>query len=277
MKTRSIGVLGSASFAAVASVMVASGANADFIGFTSTTRAVTGGFLVNVFAVTDNSTDVLLNVLGGTPGQAGAGFITTNSAGGFQQSATNPLFAPGSNQSWTTLDSFMTVGGTTAVVGGNTIWRANFASVGDPNWNDQGNNAFNTPSDEGIWENPYVNVFPAAPGAFLTGTSSAAIALSSLGSARNGFTSLGGVNYGASSAAAAAGTHGYMVAQMYVAELGGFGTNAKFIDWRLAVTIRRTNSTTQFAFFNMRVGDVPAPGALALLGLAGVASRRRRA
>jgi MYXO-CTERM domain-containing protein len=27
----------------------------------------------------------------------------------------------------------------------------------------------------------------------------------------------------------------------------------------------------------MRIGDIPAPGALALLGLAGVASRRRRA
>jgi hypothetical protein len=104
MKIGFVAFLGTAAVATVA--------NADFIGWTANVRNVSGGYLINVFAVTDNSTDVILNVYGGTPGTPGAGFITTNSAGGFKQGAgAQGVWAPSGSQNWTTLDSFLTVGG----------------------------------------------------------------------------------------------------------------------------------------------------------------------
>ena len=71
MKIGFVAFLGTAAVATVA--------NADFIGWTANVRNVSGGYLINVFAVTDNSTDVILNVYGGTAGQPSAGSITTNS------------------------------------------------------------------------------------------------------------------------------------------------------------------------------------------------------
>lgn len=280
MKTRSIGVLGAASTAAA--MFVASGASADFIGWTSSTRAVTGGFLVNVFAATNASTDVILNVSGGSVGLPTAGFITTNSTGGFKQgTGALSVFAPSGSQNWTTLDSFLTVGG-----GFNTTtnaWLGNGATQGDPPWNvtytdsDTGEattvSSFNTQDNASGFTNPNVNSIPATAGWFIAGSTSPARNLASLGAARNGHTLANGINYGASSAAAAAATNGFLVAQLYVAEL----TGTKFIDWKMSATLRRADGTTSNASFQMRIGDIPAPGALALLGLAGVASRRRRA
>jgi len=280
MKTRSIGVLGAASTAAA--MFVASGASADFIGWTSSTRAVTGGFLVNVFAATNASTDVILNVSGGSVGLPTAGFITTNSAGGFKQgTGAQSVFAPSGSQNWTTLDSFLTVGG-----GFNTTTNAflgNGATAGDPPWNvtytdtDTGEattvSSFNTQDNASGFTNPNVNSIPATAGWYIAGSTSPARSLSSLGAARNAYVSAAGLNYGASSAAAAAAANGFLVAQLYVSEL----SVDKFIDWKMSATLRRADGTTSNASFQMRIGDIPAPGALALLGLAGVASRRRRA
>jgi MYXO-CTERM domain-containing protein len=280
MKTRSIGVLGAASTAAA--MFVASGASADFIGWTSSTRAVTGGFLVNVFAVTNASTDVILNVSGGSVGLPTAGFITTNSSGGFLQgTGAQSVFAPSGSQSWTTLDSFLTVGGGFSTTSGN--FTGNSATQGDPPWNvtyfdtDLGEDvtvsSFNTQSNEAGFTNPNVNSIPATAGWFIAGSTSPARSLASLAGIRNGYASAGGINYGSSSQAAADAANGFMVAQLFVSELGG----STFIDWKMSATLRRADGTTSNASFQMRIGDIPAPGALALLGLAGVASRRRRA
>jgi hypothetical protein len=280
MKTLSIGVLGSASLATAASMFVASGASADFIGWTSSTRAVTGGFLVNVFAATNASTDVILNVSGGSVGLPTAGFITTNSTGGFRQGAgAQSVFAPSGSQNWTTLDSFLTVGG-----GFNTTtnaWLANGATQGDPPWNvtytdtDTGEattvSSFNTQDNASGFTNPNTSSIPATAGWFIAGSTSPARSLASLGAARNAYSVEGTRNIGASSAAAAAAANGFLVAQLFVTELGA----GKFIDWKMSATLRRLDGTTSNASFEMRI--VPAPGALALLGLAGVASRRRRA
>jgi MYXO-CTERM domain-containing protein len=263
-------------------MFVASGASADFIGWTSSTRAVTGGFLVNVFAATNASTDVILNVSGGSVGLPTAGFITTNSTGGFRQgTGALSVFAPSGSQNWTTLDSFLTVGG-----GFNTTTNAflgNGATQGDPPWNvtytdtDTGEattvSSFNTQDNASGFTNPNVNSIPATAGWFIAGSTSPARSLASLGAARNGYTLANGINYGASSAAAAAAANGFLVAQLYVSEL----SVEKFIDWKMSATLRRVDGSTSNASFQMRVGDIPAPGALALLGLAGVASRRRRA
>jgi len=242
---------------------IASTASADFLGWTSNVRSVSGGYLVNVFAVTDNSTDVILNVFGGTPSTPNAGFILTNSPGGFLQgTGTQSVFAPSGSQSWTTLDSFLTVGGSYNTT--TNAWLGNGGTTGDPPWNVAGPdgtvNSFNTVSDpKAGFTNPNVNAIPATAGWFLVGTSSPARSLASLS---NRTVSSG--------AAAASGTLGMMVAQLYVAELDG----TRVIDWKMGASLKRTDGSVSSGTFQM---TIPAPGALALLGIGGLAGRRRRA
>jgi MYXO-CTERM domain-containing protein len=252
----------------VASLTLASAASADFVGWTSSVRSVSGGYLVNIFAATNNSSDVILNVYGGTAGQPSAGSITTNSAGGFLQGAgTQGVWAPVGSQNWTTLDSFLTIGG-----GFNTTsqaFLANGNTAGDPPWNvtytdtDTGEtasaNAFNTPSNESGFTNPYLNNIPATGGFFIAGTSSPARSLTSLGANRSV----------SSNAAAAAASFGMLVGQFYVAQLSSEAV--KFTN--MGATLRRSDNSLSQAAFNV---TVPAPGALALLGVAGLASGRRR-
>ncbi len=213
--------------------------------------------------MTDNSTDVILNVFGGTPGTANAGFILTNSSGGFLQgSGAQSVFAPSGSQSWTTLDSFLTVGGSFNTT--SNAWLGNSGTVGDPPWSVSGPdgpvNSFNVPSDpKAGFTNPNLNVIPATAGWFLVGTSSPARSLASLA---NRTVSSG--------AAAAAGTQGMMVAQLYVAELD----STRVIDWKMGASLKRTDGSVSSGTFQM---TIPAPGALALLGIGGLAARRRRA
>ena len=263
MKIGFVAFLGTAAVATVA--------NADFIGWTANVRNVSGGYLINVFAVTDNSTDVILNVYGGTPGTPGAGFITTTSAGGFLQGAgAQSVFAPSGSQNWTTLDSFLTVGG-----GFNTTsqaYLANGSTAGDPPWNvsyedtDTGEvttaNSFNTQSNASGFTNPNTNSIPATGGFFIAGTSSPARSLAALGANRAV----------SSNAAAAAASFGMLVGQFYVAQ-NTVSEMVKFTN--MGATLRRADSTLSQAAFSVTVA-VPAPGALALLGVAGVASARRR-
>jgi hypothetical protein len=61
-----------------------------------------------------------------------------------------------------------------------------------------------------------------------------------------------------------------LVGQFYVAQLSSEAV--KFTN--MGATLRRSDSTLSQAAFNV---TVPAPGAIALLGVAGFASRRRRA
>jgi hypothetical protein len=254
----------------VASLTLASAASADFVGWTSSVRTVNGGFLVNIFAATNNSSDVILNVYGGTPGQPSAGSITTNSVGGFKQGAgAQGVWAPSGSQNWTTLDSFLTVGGSLNTT--TNAFTGNGSTAGDPPWNvtytdtDTGEetsvNAFNTPSNASGFENPYLNNIPATGGFFIAGTSSPARSLAALGANRNA----------SSNAAAAAAGFGMLVGQFYVAQLGV--DSVKFTN--MGATLRRSDNSLSQAAFNISV--IPAPGALALLGVAGFASRRRRA
>jgi hypothetical protein len=267
MKTRFVNVLGLGAVAAATSV-----ASADFVGWTSSVRTVSGGYLVNIFAATNNSSDVILNVYGGTAGQPSAGSITTNSAGGFLQGAgAQGVWAPSGSQNWTTLDSFLTIGGSLNTT--TNAFTGNGSTAGDPPWNvtytdtDTGEetsvNAFNTPSNASGFENPYLNNIPATGGFFIAGTSSPARSLASLGAARNV----------SSNAAATAASFGMLVGQFYVSQAASEAV--KFTN--MGATLRRSDSTLSQAAFSLTVNLVPAPGALALLGVAGFASRRRRA
>jgi hypothetical protein len=175
------------------------------------------------------------------------------------------------SQNWTTLDSFLTIGG-----GFNTTsqaFLANGNTAGDPPWNvtytdtDTGEtasaNAFNTPSNESGFTNPYLNNIPATGGFFIAGTSSPARSLASLGAARNV----------SSNTAAENATFGMLVGQFYVAEAASEAV--KFTNMGATLRLGASGPLSQ-AQFSLTV-PIPAPGALALLGVAGFASRRRRA
>lgn len=255
----------------IACAAVSSAASADFVGWTASSRSVAGGYLVNVFAVVDTAGDALLNVYGSNAQSADAGYVTTNSAGGFLQSASQPLFAPVGSQSWTTLDSFLTIGGGLNSSGN---WSANGNTSPDPSWNvsyfdtdlEEANtvSAFNTASNESGFTNTFVNAIPAFAGWFVGGAGTGVPAQT----ARD-LSSLSSIRIASSSAAAAAGTLGIMVGQLYVAELG----NGATIDWKLGATVKGLDGGIDqqtFAF------TIPAPGVVALLGLAGLTGARRR-
>ena len=104
---------------------------ADFIGWTATHRATSGGTIVNVFAVTTSANDRLVNVYGGRP--SNPGFITTDAPGGLLQGAgAQGAFRPDGGQSWDIPDSFLTIGGGFDASTG--AWTANGATLGDPGW-----------------------------------------------------------------------------------------------------------------------------------------------
>lgn len=232
--------------ASVVSVVLCGTAGADFIGWTSTERVVSGGYLYNVFAVTNSSTDVILNVSGG--------FITTNSAGGFRQDVgASSAFAPAGDQNVATLDSFLTLGG--------GVWSANPATQSDGPW-------FTTPGLASV---------PAAAGWFVSGSTSPARSLTSLPGVRLPYQGAapGGAGYGASSASAASGTHGFLVGQLFVVERLNLSTG-RYIDWKASATLRRADSTTTMDTFSVRIQEVPAPCVAALIGVAAASPSRRR-
>ena len=265
MKTRSIGVLGAATFATAATMFVAPGANADLIGLMATQRTVTGGVLVNVFAVVNNSADVILSVSGGQTGS----IRSSGLAGGFIQGSGvgQAVWAPSGSQSWSTLDSFLTVGGGFSTTTNN--FTANAGTTAEPNWNvdfeGTTTNTFTTPSDpETGFVNPYLNSCPNAPGYFLVGQSSPARSLATIAA---------GSRIAATSAAAQGGTLGFMIAQFYVSSaLDTASETINFDNMRVFIRNGTTASDANYGVFT-----IPAPGAVALIGLAGLAGRRRRA
>jgi hypothetical protein len=264
LKTRSIGVLGASSFATAAAMFVASSASAQMLGLTATVRLQTdGNYLVNVWAVAGASTNTISSVSGGQNGS-----ITTNAVGGFRQGTGigQGLWAPSGSQNWTTLDSFLTCGGSLNTT--TNVWTASSVTVGDANWNvtyfdtalgeNATANSFNTPSNGDGFTNPNINTIPTAGGWFL-GTSSPARSLASLTNRQN------------SSTAAAAGTFGMMLAQFYVSGSTAQGGGAQVFFNNMRIFFNSGNVLVPTFTIN-----IPAPCALALFGMAGVTSRRRR-
>jgi hypothetical protein len=251
--------------ATTATAAIGACAVADFVGWTATRRQVAGGYLINVFAVTDVQTNTFNAVLGGSVGLPTAGFIATNSAGGFKQGAgAQAVFAPSGSQNWTTLDSFLTVGG--SFLTSTSAWLGNSVTTGDPSWNvtyvdtDTGEatevHAFNTASDESGFTNPWMNAIPPTGGWWGGSIQISARSLSSLSGIRLPYRRVGGVNYGASSAAAATAPFGCLVAQLYVAEWGLTPGGSRHIDWKRGATVRRANGTASSATFEFRIGEV---------------------
>ena len=81
-----------------------------------------------------------------------------------------------------------------------------------------------------------------------------------------------GLRLGASSAIAAAGLHGMMVAQLHVTDL-----QPSLIHWNMGATIRRHNGTAQQGEYAFTISLVPSPAVvMPWLGLACCARRRRQ-
>jgi hypothetical protein len=278
MKSHSIGALGAASFATAAAAFATGTASAQVLGLTATTRLQSdGNYLVNVWVVVGSSTNVLTSVSGGQIGS-----ITTNAVGGFRQGAgTQGVWAPAGSQNWNTLDSFLTGGG--GFLTSSNSWTGNSNTVGDPNWNvtyfdtdleeNQTINAFNNASNASGFTNPYGNgataIAPAGGWNLPGGTNSPARSLATL-------TALGRQNadaQGQAAGSAAAGTFGIMIAQLYVSGQTASGAGAKIFFNNMRVFLGNTDNRLIESFVLLHI---PAPGAIALLGIARLAGGRRR-
>jgi hypothetical protein len=242
---------------ASAVVTFASGAQADLVGWTASVRSASeGGYFVDVFAVTAEG-DSLLNVYGGSPSAPSdiyVGYVATTASGGFRQSITPDLAAwrPGSNQGWNSYDSFLTVGGGYSTTTG--AWLGNSSTQGDPGWVVGDTNTFSTAGVSNA------NNVPLAAGWFLAGSSSPARILSGLN------------RVASSTAAAAAGGFGMLVAHFYVAD-----PLPSIVLWNMGATVRRTDGSIAQGNSAFSFQVIPAPGAVALLASAvGVVRRRTR-
>ena len=234
--------------ASVASAIAAS-ANAGFLGFTGFTYiAGNGNRVIDVFAVVSNSSDKLLNVynvnLTNNAGAAGATFFTQQA--GLATRGWKPDAATSSRSN--TVDSFMTIG----VDGGAPYEGQYYASAG-------------TGADGGFtfgWST-LGNTVPANAGWFL----SPPTLPDSIAESLTGMTGTR-VNLGPAGADSNLG--------VWCAHLVMDGSTTSCL-WGATAAIK-DGVTGLVSSGSVTAGQlIPAPGAIALMGLAGFAARRRRA
>ena len=235
-------------FIASAVAIATTSADAGVIGYSSFARtASNGNTVIDVFAVMSNASDRLLNIYNAnlTTTEGGSTLATFVQQGG---TATRG-WKPDANTSTRSndVDSFMTIG----VDGGAPYEGQYYASAGtgaDGNFTNWSSLAPTVPVNAGWFLSP-----PTLP--------------DNVAASMAGMTGIR-VN---SNAAAAAGTLGVWCSHFVLAsgDLGARWWNATAAskDGITGATITNTGT------MNM----VPAPGVLALLGVAGFASRRRRA
>ena len=233
--------------ASVASAIAAS-ANAGFLGFTGFTYiASNGNRVIDVFAVVSNSSDKLLNVynsnITNNAGAAGATFFT-------QQAGTATRgWKPdaGSSTRSNIVDSFMTIG----VDGGAPYEGQYYASAGtgaDGNFTNWSSLAPTVPVNAGWFLSP-----PTLPD--------------------NVAESMAGMTGIRTNSNAAAGNSNLGVwCSHFVIAAGDLGAR-----WWNATAASKDGITGATITNTGTMNMVPAPGVLALLGVAGFASRRRRA
>ena len=256
MKTCLIAIVGTAS-------LVAS-ADAGFLGFVASVRTVGANTVIDLYAGVDNASDKFLNVYNAN--------ISTTLAGGFVQKAGlatktwKPDTAGFTSTRNTSDDSFFTAGTFSGGAYGGEYY-ASSNTNGDPNFTGTSWNA--TPAS------PAATTVPANAGWYTgdpTSVDNRAESLAGLvGRINTGATAASGNTLG--SAGTANANFGIWCGHIVVA---GTGTMATNVLWSASVSIKDgvTSATDQRI---STFAAVPAPGALALLGIAGFASRRRRA
>ena len=238
-------------FFAVSSVsVVASSADAGFLGFAGFSRTIGANRVIDVVAVVSNSSDRLLNVYNGSfanNGGAGGSTFFIQQAGlstrGFKPDAASSSRNNG-------VDSFCTIG----VQGGAPYYGEYYA-------------AGNTGPDGGFttgWTT-LGNTMPANCGWFIsppTGPDNVSESLANFSGTRAN-----------SSAAAAGGSFGVWLGHWVFAG----NTTSALISCTVSVKDGVSGATVTNTATNFDQLAIPAPGAIALLGVAGLASRRRRA
>ena len=232
--------------AAAASAVVAS-ADAGFLGFVASSRTVGAYTVVDVFAGVQNASDKFLNV------------YNTTSNGTFYQAAglANKTWKPDAanfNSTRTSIDSFMTAGTYSGGAYGG-VYYASTNTNGDPNFTGTSWNA--SPASAAA------TTIPALAG-WYTGDPT---------SVDNSTESLAGLVGRTNGTGAAGANFGIWCAHLVLTGTKVIGTDftfSAFASIKDGVTGGTSQASSSFA-------AVPAPGAIALLGLAGLASRRRRA
>lgn len=221
MKIGTFGLLGAAAFASAAS--------AAFTGWSSEVVNLNNGrYILNVYANFSDTGDRLLNCVNAN--------ITTNSAGGFYQSAANPFWAPGGTQnSMTSDDSWVTID-TNPNGNGNAFG----GTSGDPNFVNFNDSSGTTTYDFSVIE--------------------------SAGTGAGWFNGNPSNSYGFADG-------GRVLAAHFVVT-----GSSSVVNWNVTCIVKLSNGQTVTGQgTGPNTFAVPAPGAIALLGAAGLASRRRRA
>ena len=253
MKIGFIAIAGAAS-------LVAS-ADAGLAGFVALSRNVGANTVIDIFAAVENASDKFLNV------------YDVSSNGTFVQKAglSSKTWKPDAANFTSTRnvsdDSFMTAGTYSGGAYGGEYY-ASGNSNGDPN--------FTGTSWNGTPASAAATAIPALAGWYTgdpTSVDNNSEALSSaVAGASRANSSKVGTGYGPANSNAA--TRGIWVAHLVVA-----GTNKVIgtdFTWTGSVSIKDgVNANTTQGTYSFAA--IPAPGALALLGIAGFASRRRRA
>jgi len=234
---------------ASAASAIAASANAGFLGFTGFSYiASNGNRVIDVFAVVSNASDKLLNVynanITNNAGAGGATFFTQQA--GLATRGWKPDAATSSRSN--TIDSFMTIG----VDGGAAYEGQYYASAA-------------TGADGGFtfgWST-LGNTVPANAGWFL----SPPTLPDSIAESLTGMTGTR-VNLGPAGADSNLG--------VWCAHMVMSGDTTSFL-WGATAAVK-DGVTGLVSSGSVTAGElIPAPGAIALMGLAGFASRRRRA
>jgi len=260
MKTCLIAIVGTASIVA--------SADAGFLGFVASVRTVGANTVIDIFAGVDNASDKFLNVYNAN--------ISTSLAGGFVQKAGlatktwKPDTAGFTSTRNTSDDSFMTAGTFSGGAYGGEFY-ASSNTNGDPNFTGTSWNA--TPAS------PAATTVPANAGWYTgdpTSVDNRAESLAGMvGRINTGATAASGGTNGSLGTAGA--NYGIWCGHLVVVGTGMLSHDIVVgnILWSASVSIKDgvTSATDQ----RISTFAAPAPGALALLGLAGFASRRRRA
>jgi hypothetical protein len=254
MKIAILGMVGAASFVAAA--------DAGFSGFVASVRNSGAYTIIDIFAGVENASDKFLNVYN-TKSDATGGFFQ---ATGLANKTWKPD-AASFNSTRSSIDSFMTAGTYSGGAYGGEFY-ASTNTTGDPNFT--GTSWSATPAS------PAATTIPANAGWYTadpTSVDNNAELLNFTGYIRidSGATFASGLTAG--SVGSAGATRGIWVSHLVLAnaQLSTFS-----IDFSASASIKDgvTSQTDQ------RISTfviTPAPGALALLGVAGFASRRRRA
>ena len=252
MKIAVLGMVGAASFVAAA--------DAGFAGFVASVRNSGAYTVIDIFAGVQNASDKFLNVYN----------LNASTTGGFFQATglSNKTWKPDAANFVSTrnsIDSFMTAGTYSGAAYGGEYY-ASTNTNGDPN--------FSGTSWSGTPASPAATTIPANAGWYTgdpTSVDNNAESLAGLVGRANG--TVASATVGGTSGTSTSAAYGIWCAHLVVA--GNNKVLGADVQWSSFVSIKDgiTGQTSQLS----SSFPVPAPGALALLGLAGFASRRRRA